>query len=68
MAKKKKSAKSGAAANQTAKKRNADRQIKTVIMFVVALFLLFVVFIKGESVWTYMHDFLYGVFGIMAPF
>ncbi len=39
------------------------RQKSAIIMMAVAAFLLFVVFIKGESVWLAMHNGLFGIFG-----
>ena len=46
--------------------RNGRRQAVSVVWFAVALFLMFVVFIKGENVWLWLHNFLYGVFGLCA--
>lgn len=46
----------------------ASRQLKSVIWFAVSVFLLCIVFIKGENVWTAMHNFFFGVFGVMAYF
>ena len=42
------------------------KQLYAIICFALAIFLLFVVFIKGENVWRIMHDFMFRVFGIMA--
>ena len=39
------------------------RQKSAIIMMAVAAFLLFVVFIKGESAWLVMHNGLFGIFG-----
>ena len=39
------------------------RQKAAIIMMAVAAFLLFVVFIEGESVWLAMHNALFGIFG-----
>lgn len=47
---------------------SGNRQLKAVICFAVAMFLMFVVFIKGGNVWEYMHNFMFGVFGITAYF
>lgn len=44
------------------------RQLHSVIWFAVSIFLMFVVFIKGENVWTVMHDFMFRLFGITAYF
>lgn len=64
MATKKKSSK-----KQSAKPTNrseGSRQLRSIIWFAVAVFLLCVVFIKGENLWTYMHEFVFGVFGVTA--
>lgn len=47
-------------------KTNAKRQLYSIIGFAVALFLMFVVFIKGQNIWTVMHNFLFSLFGITA--
>ena len=47
---------------------NGRRQAVSVIWFAVALFLFFVVFIEGENVWSWMHNSLYGIFGVCAIF
>ena len=39
------------------------RQKSAIIMAAVAAFLLFVVFIEGESAWLSMHNGLFGIFG-----
>ncbi|MBO5019550.1 MAG: DNA translocase FtsK 4TM domain-containing protein, partial [Clostridia bacterium] len=44
------------------------RQLMSVIWFTVAIFLLFVVFVKGENVWAWLHNFIFGLFGITAYF
>ncbi len=64
--KKKKSTaqKSGAKTASTSSKR----QLHAVIWFTVAIFLMCVVFIKGENVWTAIHNFMFGIFGVMAYF
>ena len=45
-----------------------NRQLYSVIWFAVALFLMAIVFVKGENVWNAIHDFLFGVFGVTAYF
>ncbi len=44
----------------------ATRQLHSVIWFAVAIFLVFVVFIKGEHVWTVLHNFMFQLFGWTA--
>lgn len=46
----------------------ATRQLHSVIWFAVAIFLMFVVFIKGENLWTQIHDFMFKLFGVTAYF
>ncbi len=46
----------------------ANRQLLSVIWFTVAIFLLCVVFIKGENVWSALHNFMFGIFGVTAYF
>ncbi len=54
---------------QTTKKNEAaNRQLKSVIWFAVALFLLFVVLIKGQNVWLAIHNVMFGIFGVLAYF
>ncbi|MBQ3006690.1 MAG: DNA translocase FtsK 4TM domain-containing protein [Clostridia bacterium] len=70
---KKPAQKSGSSAKKTAtqSKQKAKpeipievkRQKSAIIMAAVAAFLLFVVFIEGESAWLYMHNGLFGIFG-----
>ena len=47
---------------------SSNRQLNAVIWFTVAVFLMCVVFIKGENIWTHIHNFMFGVFGVMAYF
>lgn len=60
---KKSSAKSSKAAMTTAK-----RQLTSVILFAVAVFFLCVAFIEGKNVWLWLHNTLFGVFGVTAYF
>ncbi len=46
----------------------ATRQLHSVIWFAVAIFLVFVVFVKGEHIWTVLHEFMFRLFGITAYF
>ena len=48
--------------------KNGRRQVSSIVWFAVAVFLLFVVCIKGENLWLYLHNFLFGVFGFCAIF
>ena len=56
---------------QTAKRTEnsvARRQLLSVIWFAVAVFFLCIVFIKGQNVWTWLHNFIFGIFGVTAYF
>ena len=39
---------------------------QSLILLVLAVFLLFVVFIQGNNIWTKMHQFIFGIFGFMS--
>ena len=53
---------------QTKAQNKASRQLHSVIWFAVAVFLMFVVFVKGQNVWTVMHNFMFRIFGVTAYF
>ena len=54
---------------QTTKQtQEGNRQLHSVIWFAVAIFLLCVVFIKGQNVWTFIHNLMFGIFGVTAYF
>ncbi|MDD4699166.1 MAG: DNA translocase FtsK, partial [Oscillospiraceae bacterium] len=42
------------------------RQITAIILFAVSIFLLSVVFIKGQYGWLALHNFMFGLFGVCA--
>lgn len=44
------------------------KQLGSVICFATAVFLLCIIFIKGQNVWTHLHNFMFGVFGVTAYF
>lgn len=52
----------------TSQNTAGKRQLMSVIWFAVAIFFLCVVFIKGENVWAYLHNFIFGIFGVTAYF
>ena len=56
------------AATKRAQKNAANNQLLSVIWFAIAIFLLCVVFIKGENVWSALHNFMFGIFGVTAYF
>lgn len=43
-----------------------SRQKTAIILMAVAVFLAFVVLIKGESIWLKMHEAMFGIFGLCA--
>lgn len=58
-------------AQNTAKQQGANagrRQLIAVILFAAAVFLLCVVFIKGQNVWLAIHNAIFGIFGVTAYF
>lgn len=46
----------------------AGKQLKAVILFAIAVFFLCVVFIKGQNVWQWLHNTMFGIFGVTAYF
>ncbi len=52
----------------TQKQLEGNRQLHSVIWFAIAIFLLFVVFVKGQNIWTFIHNFIFGIFGVTAYF
>ncbi len=55
-------------AQKSIQRAEGNRQLHSVIWFAVAIFLLCVVFIKGQNIWTFIHNFIFGVFGVTAYF
>ncbi len=49
-----------------AKKANSTREIRAILLFALSLFLMALVFIKGENFWTDMHSAIFGIFGVTA--
>ena len=58
--------------NQTAKNNSAksapmmNRQRNSIILMAIAVILLFIALIEGQSVWQFMHNSLYGIFGFVT--
>ncbi|MEG0570834.1 MAG: DNA translocase FtsK 4TM domain-containing protein, partial [Oscillospiraceae bacterium] len=46
--------------------RKMKKQIAAVIMFTAGVLIGAIVLIKGENVWTWIHNFFYGIFGLSA--
>lgn len=40
-----------------------SNQVLSIIIFAVAIFLMCLVFVKGENVWLFLHNFIMGLFG-----
>ena len=68
MATKKKGSKKTSTKQKTSRITEGNRQLHSVIWFAVAVFLLCVVFIKGQNIWTFIHNFIFGIFGVTAYF
>lgn len=68
MATKKRSKTASKTKSKTQAANKGMRQLHSVIWFAIAIFLTFVVFIKGENVWTAMHNFMFRLFGVTAYF
>lgn len=43
-------------------------QISAIVLFALAIVLLFLIFIKGELIWMWIHDFILGMFGFLSIF
>ena len=54
------------AENYKAQKEQRNQEIKAIILFAVAVLVLFVVLIKGENVWLWLHNGVFGLFGIFT--
>ena len=49
-------------------KSKLNNQVWAIIIFAAAVLFACLVFIKGENVWLFLHNFVLGLFGIMAFF
>ncbi|MBO4433383.1 MAG: DNA translocase FtsK 4TM domain-containing protein [Clostridia bacterium] len=47
-------------------KKTAKRQVYAIIWLAVAVLWACIVFIRGENVWTWIHNFMFSMFGITA--
>ena len=59
---------SNSSAKKKAQANKAQQQLRSIILFAVAILLLCVVFIKGQHVWKILHDLMFRLFGVMAYF
>ena len=51
---------------KTAAKSMGRRQITAIVLFMLAVLMLFILFIKGTNVWAFMHSAMYGLFGLLS--
>ncbi|MBE6777806.1 MAG: DNA translocase FtsK [Ruminococcaceae bacterium] len=53
-------------AKQMEARRHASRQVKAILLLAISVFLFCVAVIKGQNVWTWLHDTLLGIFSFSA--
>ena len=56
---------------QNAQPTTGGGQLKAILLFALAVLMLFLVIIEGKSLWNMLHSFLFGLFGIsvyLLPF
>ena len=58
--------KKGNTNGKTAAKSMGRRQITAIVLFMLAVLMLFILFIKGTNVWAFMHSAMYGLFGLLS--
>lgn len=58
--------KKGNANGSKTAKSMGRRQITAIVLFMLAVLMLFILFIKGTNVWEFMHSAMYGLFGLLA--
>lgn len=51
---------------QAQKQKNHKVQISSIILFGVSLLLMALVFVKGQNVWRFLHNTVFGLFGYTA--
>ena len=66
MATKKGSGAKKSSSKQKTQSNVAKKQLSAVLFVAVAVFFLCVVFIKGQNVWLWLHNLVFGIFGITA--
>lgn len=54
------------AENYRAQKEQRNQEIKAIILFAVSILVLCLVLIKGENVWLWLHNGMFGLFGIFT--
>ena len=50
------------------KSKSPQRFLETVILFGIGVLLLFLVLVSGENIWLFIHNFIFGLFGVCAIF
>ena len=45
-----------------------NSEYSAILWFAISVFLLCLVFIKGQNIWTSIHNFIFGIFGVTAFF
>lgn len=60
--------KTSSAKTERSQTLSGKRQLLSVIWFAVAVFFLCIVFIKGQNIWLWLHNTVFGIFGVMAYF
>lgn len=58
--------KNTSASSQKPQAPTGNGQVTAIVLVAVALFMLAIVLIEGENIWTYMHNGMFGIFGISA--
>ncbi len=53
---------------KTAELNAGKRQLMAVIWFAIAVFFLCVIFIEGQNIWAWLHNVMFGIFGVTAYF
>ena len=75
MAEKKKTRKKSASATELTQRKaqksavqanSGKREIASILLFAFAVFTLFLIIIKGQSVWQWLHNLVYGLFGVVV--
>lgn len=51
-------------AKQAENVSGSNKELTAILLFALALLIMFLVFIKGQSAWTFLHNALFGIFGI----
>ena len=55
-----------ASAKKPVNKEYNSHQLRAIILFILGVFLFFALLIKGQNIWTHLHNILFGMFGAPA--